>query len=94
MGLFSPNEQAEDIATADLKYLLVSYLLGEAQSCDSTRERSLRMQRLEEAAASLTKCAVCYKRMITAVLPSCTAHAIDAHWPSIGDSASMQRHLE
>ena len=55
LGLFSPNEQADDIATADLKYLLVPYLLGEAQSRNSTRDRIARMQHLEDAAASLTR---------------------------------------
>lgn len=53
LGLFSPNEQAEDVATADLKYLLVPYLLAEAQSRDSTQDKALHLQRLEEAASSL-----------------------------------------
>ena len=56
LALFSPNEQAEDIATADLKYLLLPYLLGEAQSRDNTQSRDLRMQRLQDAAASLARC--------------------------------------
>ena len=53
LGLFSPNEQADDVATADLKYLLVPYLLAEAQSRDSTQDKALHLQRLEEAASSL-----------------------------------------
>ena len=53
LGLFSPNEQAEDIATADLKYLLVPYLLAEAMSRDSTQDKALHLQRLQMAASSL-----------------------------------------
>jgi hypothetical protein len=75
LALFSRNEQAEDIATADLKYLLVPYLLGEAQSRDSTQDRDLRMQRLQGAAASLARC-----DCLHASKPSCSSAQAYRAW--------------
>jgi len=50
LGLFSSNEQAEDIATADLKYLLVPYLLGDLLSRSTTKDIHKRTGLLNEAA--------------------------------------------
>lgn len=53
LGLFSSNEQAEDIATADLKYLLVPYLWGDLLSRSRTQDLSKRVQLLSNASELL-----------------------------------------
>lgn len=53
LGLFSSNEQVEDIATADLKYLLVPYLSGDMLSRSTTRDIHKRTELLKEAATRL-----------------------------------------
>ena len=49
MGLFSTNESAEDIATADLKYLLMPVLLADLQAQTAARDIAARKQLLEAA---------------------------------------------
>ncbi|CAL8464841.1 g4376 [Coccomyxa elongata] len=49
LGLFSSNEQAEDIATADLKYLLVPFLLGDILSRSRTQGLHRRVGLLNDA---------------------------------------------
>jgi hypothetical protein len=53
LGLFSSNEQAEDIATADLKYLLVSYLWGDLLSRSRTQDIQKRAELLNDASQLL-----------------------------------------
>lgn len=47
LGLFSPNEQTEDIATGDLKYLLIDCLLGDLLSRTDERDPLLRKELLK-----------------------------------------------
>lgn len=47
LRLFSPNEELEDISTADLKFLLVPHLLAEVTA--ATRDMSARLQALRQA---------------------------------------------
>ncbi|CAE7022228.1 unnamed protein product [Symbiodinium natans] len=47
LKLFSPNEELDDISTADLKYMLVPYLLGEVAA--ATRDMAERGSRLQGA---------------------------------------------
>mmetsp|Transcript_32758 Transcript_32758/g.76171 ORF Transcript_32758/g.76171 Transcript_32758/m.76171 type:complete len:352 (-) Transcript_32758:64-1119(-) len=47
LRLFSPNEELDDVSTADLKFLLVPYLLAEATA--ATREMSQRLSALRQA---------------------------------------------
>ncbi len=54
--LFSANEEVEDVATADLKYLLVSGLRGEVQARVAGREGEARRQDLLQALESYTRC--------------------------------------
>ena len=42
LALFSSNESADDVATGDLKYLLVPFYLAEARARTSNVKRSLR----------------------------------------------------
>lgn len=49
LGLFSSNEQADDIATADLKYLLVPFLLGDMLSRSRTQDLHRRVGLLNDA---------------------------------------------
>ena len=55
LGIFSSNEEVEDIATGDLKYLLVTAYLGDVQSSSGEREPHLRKTALEEALDSYTR---------------------------------------
>ena len=55
MGLFSTNEIAEDIATADLKYLLVPFLLADLQAQTTARDVAARRQLLEAALQNFTR---------------------------------------
>lgn len=52
LGLFSPNEEADDISTADLKYLLTPFFLAELQAETDERDPALRKARLQAAHAS------------------------------------------
>ncbi|CAK0904066.1 unnamed protein product, partial [Prorocentrum cordatum] len=47
LRLFSPNEELDDISTADLKFLLVPFLL--AQVTSATRDLSRRLEWLRNA---------------------------------------------
>eukprot|EP00428_Durinskia_dybowskii_P019387 CAMPEP_0170208582 /NCGR_PEP_ID=MMETSP0116_2-20130129/3877_1 /TAXON_ID=400756 /ORGANISM="Durinskia baltica, Strain CSIRO CS-38" /LENGTH=380 /DNA_ID=CAMNT_0010459057 /DNA_START=57 /DNA_END=1199 /DNA_ORIENTATION=- len=47
LRLFSPNEELDDISTADLKFLLVPYLLAEVLG--ATRDTNERLQALRQA---------------------------------------------
>ncbi|KAI0318820.1 TAP42-like protein, partial [Amylostereum chailletii] len=49
LGLFSPNETLEDISTRDLVYLLVPFVLAEAENRARATERDDRLVRLQEA---------------------------------------------
>ncbi len=53
LGLFSSNEQAEDIATADLKYLLVPFILGDMVSRSRTQDLHRRVALLNDASQLL-----------------------------------------
>lgn len=55
LSLFSSNEEAEDIATADLKYLLVPYLLGHFMSLGGMQDVHKRMNTLEAAVTFLQR---------------------------------------
>jgi len=47
LRLFSPNEELEDISTADLKFLLVPYLLGEVVA--ATQDMMKRLECVKQA---------------------------------------------
>ena len=49
VGIFSSNEEVDDIATADLKYLLLPYLQGYLLSETHERDTHKRLASLEEA---------------------------------------------
>ncbi|ETW86106.1 hypothetical protein HETIRDRAFT_311119 [Heterobasidion irregulare TC 32-1] len=53
LSLFSPNEILEDIATRDLIYLFVPFVLAEAESRARALEREERLARLRESEANL-----------------------------------------
>lgn len=53
LSLFSPNEILEDIATRDLIYLFVPFVLAEAESRARAPEREERLARLHESEANL-----------------------------------------
>ena len=55
MGIFSSNEEVDDIATADLKYLLLPYLQGHLLSETHERDTHKRLASLEEAAHHLMR---------------------------------------
>ena len=56
LGLFSPNEEVEDIATGDLKYLLVSQQHAEVVARMAGREPHARRRGLMRALESYTRC--------------------------------------
>lgn len=60
LGLFSSNDEVEDISTADLKYLLIDYYAGDLGSRTCAREPRDRLRDLLEASfflkTFLTKC--------------------------------------
>eukprot|EP00897_Mesotaenium_endlicherianum_P002760 jgi/Mesen1/2511/ME000016S01859 len=49
LGLFSPNEEIDDVATADLKYLLVPCMAGELQHCLPADDAEHRLSILQSA---------------------------------------------
>ena len=55
LGLFSANEQAEDIATGDLKYLLVAAYIGDLQCNTDEHKPERRKDELENALHSYTR---------------------------------------
>lgn len=60
LGLFSANDEVEDVATADLKYLLVDYYCGDLAGRTTAREPRERLASLAQSAgflkAFLAKC--------------------------------------
>ena len=56
MGIFSSNEEADDIATADLKYLLLPYMQGYILSETHERDTHKRLASLEEAVRDIGRC--------------------------------------
>ena len=54
LALFSPNETLDDIATQDLVYLFVPYVLAEIESRARATERGERLARLREAEVCVT----------------------------------------
>ena len=55
VGVFSSNEEVDDIATADLKYLLLPYLQGYLLSETHERDIHKRLPCLEEAGHHLVR---------------------------------------
>lgn len=55
LALFSSNEEVEDIATADLKYLLVSGQYAELQARTAGQDTRLRRQGLLQAIESYAR---------------------------------------
>lgn len=55
VGIFSSNEEVDDIATADLKYLLLPYLQGYLLSGTHERDTHKRLASLEEATHHLMR---------------------------------------
>ena len=54
-ALFSANEEVDDIATNDLKYLLVPSLLADLQASTRERDPQARLALLEDASASYSR---------------------------------------
>ena len=86
LGLFSPNEDVEDIATGDLKYLLVSQQHAEVVALAAGQEPHARRQVLMHALESHARCAtptggtpsspgidhaICEARLVLCWLDSC-----------------------
>ena len=55
VGIFSSNEEVDEIATADLKYLLLPYLQGHLLSETHERDTRMRLASLEEAGHHLVR---------------------------------------
>ncbi|KAK9837140.1 hypothetical protein WJX81_005866 [Elliptochloris bilobata] len=55
LGVFSRNEELEDVATADLRFLLIPKLLGDLLARTSLREPAERAAELDQAAAEYTR---------------------------------------
>lgn len=55
LGIFSTNEQVEDISTGDLKYLLVSAYLGNIQASYTDGTPAVRCAALQGALDSYTR---------------------------------------
>ncbi len=55
LGIFSANEQVEDIASGDLKYLLIAAYKGDIQSNTEVREPAARKAALATALASYSR---------------------------------------
>jgi len=54
-GIFSSNEEVDDIATADLKYLLLPYMQGYLLSDTREKDPHKRLAALDEAKHQLTR---------------------------------------
>ena len=55
VGIFSSNEEVDDIATADLKYLLLPYMQGFLLSDTRETQPQKRLAALEDATFHLTR---------------------------------------
>ena len=55
VGILSSNEEVDDVATADLKYMLLPYMQGHVLSDTRERDPHKRLAVLEEAGSHLLR---------------------------------------